>query len=102
MPVLALASHGGCAARLLCIGAHPDDIEIGCGGTLLRLAADAPGRGVHWVVLTGSTSERAARRAPARPPSSRAAPSREVDVAARSATASCRSGRREVKDVFER
>ncbi len=23
---------------LLCIGAHCDDIEIGCGGTVLRLA----------------------------------------------------------------
>jgi LmbE family N-acetylglucosaminyl deacetylase len=23
--------------RLLCLGAHPDDIEIGCGGTVLRL-----------------------------------------------------------------
>ena len=25
---------------ILVIGAHPDDIEIGCGGTMLRLVAD--------------------------------------------------------------
>jgi LmbE family N-acetylglucosaminyl deacetylase len=27
------------AISIVCVGAHPDDIEIGCGGTLLRLAA---------------------------------------------------------------
>lgn len=45
--------------RLLCIGAHSDDIEIGCGGTLLRLLEDFPGASVHWVVL-GATGDRAA------------------------------------------
>ncbi len=35
--------------RILCLGAHCDDIEIGCGGTLLRLLEDAPseGAGTH-------------------------------------------------------
>lgn len=39
---------------LLCIGAHADDIEIGCGGTLLRLLAEHPAATVHWVVLSGA------------------------------------------------
>ena len=43
--------------RILCLGAHSDDIEIGCGGTLLRLLADRPGSSVHWVVLS-ATPER--------------------------------------------
>ncbi len=48
--------------ELLCIGAHSDDIEIGCGGTLLRLLAETPGSRVHWVVLSASDArEREAR-----------------------------------------
>jgi LmbE family N-acetylglucosaminyl deacetylase len=39
-------------ARLLLIGAHSDDIEIGCGGTVLRLLEQYPGVSIHWVVLT--------------------------------------------------
>jgi LmbE family N-acetylglucosaminyl deacetylase len=39
--------------RVLCLGAHPDDIEIGCGATLLGLAQRA-GTTVRAVVLTGS------------------------------------------------
>jgi LmbE family N-acetylglucosaminyl deacetylase len=45
-------------SRLLCIGAHPDDIELGAGGTIMRLAAQNPGLHIHWVVLTGADPER--------------------------------------------
>ena len=38
--------------RLLCLGAHSDDIEIGCGGTVLRLAAEIPGLVVRWIVFS--------------------------------------------------
>jgi LmbE family N-acetylglucosaminyl deacetylase len=48
--------------ELLCIGAHADDIEIGCGGTILRLLAERPGTRVHWVVLSaGPEREQEAR-----------------------------------------
>lgn len=43
---------------ILCIGCHADDIEIGCGGTLLRLLREQPSVTVHWLVL-GATGERA-------------------------------------------
>ncbi len=38
---------------LLCLGAHSDDLEIGCGGTILRLIDEHPGLHVHWVVFSG-------------------------------------------------
>jgi LmbE family N-acetylglucosaminyl deacetylase len=37
--------------RALAIGCHSDDIEIGCGGTILRLVAANPGLEVDWLVL---------------------------------------------------
>ena len=51
-------SVGGLEVRLtglrsvLCLGAHADDIEIGCGGTMLRILEENPGLEVHWVVLS--------------------------------------------------
>jgi LmbE family N-acetylglucosaminyl deacetylase len=44
--------------RLLCIGAHADDIEIGCGGTVLRLLAERPVVEVTWVVFAGDDARR--------------------------------------------
>lgn len=41
----------GPGLRLLCLGAHSDDIEIGCGGTVLRLLEENAGAEVCWVVL---------------------------------------------------
>ena len=46
------AKHAG-PLQVLCLGAHCDDIEIGCGGTLLTLARQDPGLAVEWVVLSG-------------------------------------------------
>jgi LmbE family N-acetylglucosaminyl deacetylase len=43
---------------ILCLGAHADDIEIGCGGTLLRLLSEHRDVRVVWVVL-GAAGTRA-------------------------------------------
>jgi LmbE family N-acetylglucosaminyl deacetylase len=56
LPV-ALGSSPTAPLRILCLGAHSDDIEIGCGGAILRLLAERPGSVVDWVVLS-STPER--------------------------------------------
>jgi LmbE family N-acetylglucosaminyl deacetylase len=50
---LSLARDPRRPLRVLAVGAHPDDIEIGCGGTILRLVAEHPGLSVHWLVLSG-------------------------------------------------
>jgi LmbE family N-acetylglucosaminyl deacetylase len=38
--------------RVLCLGAHSDDIEIGCGGTILGWIAQGINVHVHWCVLS--------------------------------------------------
>ena len=43
--------------KILCLGAHSDDIEIGCGGTILRLLSEYDDVEVHWVVV-GSSGQR--------------------------------------------
>jgi LmbE family N-acetylglucosaminyl deacetylase len=47
---------------VLALGAHPDDIEIGAGGTLLTLAAAQPGLRVHYLVMTGSADRQVEAR----------------------------------------
>jgi LmbE family N-acetylglucosaminyl deacetylase len=37
--------------NVLCLGAHADDIEIGCGGTLLKLIRDHEELNIWWVVF---------------------------------------------------
>ncbi|MGH3932904.1 MAG: PIG-L deacetylase family protein [Pseudonocardiaceae bacterium] len=48
--------------HLVALGAHPDDIEIGCGGTLLRLAESVPGLTADFVVATGTPQRLAEAR----------------------------------------
>ena len=36
---------------LLCVGAHCDDVEIGCSGTMLSLKARHPELQIVWLVL---------------------------------------------------
>lgn len=43
--------------KILCLGSHSDDIEIGCGGTILRLLSGRQEIDVAWVVF-GSSNER--------------------------------------------
>jgi LmbE family N-acetylglucosaminyl deacetylase len=38
--------------KILCLGAHSDDIEIGCGAAILRLARQYPNCLFHWVVFS--------------------------------------------------
>jgi LmbE family N-acetylglucosaminyl deacetylase len=50
---LELGRSGGAPVRLLAIGAHPDDIEIGCCGTILKLLEEDALSAIGWVVLSG-------------------------------------------------
>ena len=47
------------AKRLLFLGAHSDDIEIGCGGTVLELAREFTNLEVRWVVFASDPSRAA-------------------------------------------
>lgn len=40
--------------RVLCLGAHSDDIEIGCGASILQLAASGRPVKICWVVFSGT------------------------------------------------
>jgi len=52
--------------RVLCLGAHSDDIEIGCGGTLLQLTEEEQPVEVTWVVFSGEGPREEEARASAR------------------------------------
>ena len=52
-------------ATVLCLGAHCDDIEIGCAGTLLELRQRYPGLRVVWKVFSGSEDRAAETRSAA-------------------------------------
>jgi len=49
-------------AKVLCLGAHSDDIEIGCGGAVLQLIAEGANIEITWVIFSSGTDrEREAR-----------------------------------------
>lgn len=50
---LNLASRQPELRKVLCLGAHCDDIEIGCGGTILQLVERKPELEFLWVVFSG-------------------------------------------------
>ena len=59
--MIALKLDGGTnnALQILALGCHSDDIEIGCGGAILRLGVEHPDCVFHWVVF-GAIGARAA------------------------------------------
>jgi LmbE family N-acetylglucosaminyl deacetylase len=64
---LRLGPGAGKRLEILCLGAHSDDIEIGCGATVLGLLAEHPRATVHWVVLSSEGKRgKEARRSAAR------------------------------------
>jgi LmbE family N-acetylglucosaminyl deacetylase len=66
--VIELGSAGllGSVSHVLCLGAHSDDIEIGCGGTLIRLASMNPTLRITWMVFTANGPREAEALASAR------------------------------------
>ena len=59
---LNLAQDPAAPLKVLCLGAHSDDIEIGCGGTVLQLLSSYSNLEVFWTVFSsGREREREAR-----------------------------------------
>jgi len=52
--MISFAPNNGQALRILCFGAHCDDIEIGCGGSLLKLIENKQVAAVKWVVFASN------------------------------------------------
>jgi LmbE family N-acetylglucosaminyl deacetylase len=53
-----LAPQRGRPFRVLCLGAHCDDIEIGCGGAVLRLVETFPEVACDWIVFSSNGERR--------------------------------------------
>lgn len=49
-----LEKNSDLSYKVLCLGAHCDDIEIGCGGTILRLIENYPNLTFYWVVFSSN------------------------------------------------
>jgi LmbE family N-acetylglucosaminyl deacetylase len=94
-----LTLTAGAAKRFLFIGAHSDDIEIGCGGSVLSMLAGRSGVHVLWVVFSagGDRSREAMKSARALLPRQAAAEVRVLDFR----TSYFPSQAVEIKDCFE-
>jgi LmbE family N-acetylglucosaminyl deacetylase len=62
MHPLHVVNGAGTPLRILCLGAHSDDIEIGCGGLILQLIAQVKAVDVTWVVFSGGRKRQAEAR----------------------------------------
>ncbi|HEY1770202.1 MAG TPA: PIG-L deacetylase family protein [Chthoniobacterales bacterium] len=62
--MLALELHRK-AQNILCLGAHADDIEIGCGGTLLKWISQRADLNIYWAVFSAEESRADEARASA-------------------------------------
>ena len=56
---------GSRSPSILLLGAHCDDIEIGCGGTVMQLAKAYPRGRFHWITLSSDTERADETRAAA-------------------------------------
>ncbi len=56
---LSLSGSAGKPLVMLCLGCHSDDIEIGCGGTILRLIEEHPSCRFYWAVFSATGTRRA-------------------------------------------
>lgn len=63
---LKIPEGGSTPFKILCLGSHSDDIEIGCGGTILRLLTEVRKIDVTWIVLASNVDrEKEARNSAA-------------------------------------
>jgi LmbE family N-acetylglucosaminyl deacetylase len=86
--------------RLLLLGAHSDDVEIGCGGTLMLLLRQYPQLEVHWVVFSAAGARLNEARASAEALLANAGPHRLTCFSFRDGFLPYAGA--ELKDCFER
>jgi LmbE family N-acetylglucosaminyl deacetylase len=95
---LSLVGNASGPLKFLFLGAHSDDIEIGCGGTILRLLAEHPDCDVTWVVFAASPERALEARASASAFLGQAKASVEIKSFRESYFPDCSAA---IKDAFE-